>query len=82
MTTNQIVAMLFPLLGVVAVGAVGLLVRRPWNEKKKTPVPPNDLAQALHQAGRIIRTVEGQMISRSSKVLTSPTGPSDYQRRS
>jgi len=33
MTTNQIVALGFPVLTLAAVGLTGLFIRRPWSEK-------------------------------------------------
>jgi hypothetical protein len=38
MTTNQLIAMGFPLLTAAAVGITGLFIRRPWAEKRAEDV--------------------------------------------
>jgi hypothetical protein len=59
MTTNQIVAMLFPLLGVVAVGAVGLFIRKPWKETKVTA--PDEFERDIQEAWRHLDHAKRQL---------------------
>jgi hypothetical protein len=57
MTHNQIVAMLFPLLGLVVAGGVAVFTRKPWNEKKRKPAGPDaEIVEALHRAETILPT--------------------------
>jgi hypothetical protein len=59
MTTNQLIAMLFPLFTAAVVGLVALVVRKPWAEKSaKTTaqVEIEDIDDALARAESLIQT--------------------------
>jgi hypothetical protein len=65
MTTNQIVAMLFPLLAVVAVGLTGLFIRKPWNDHKAERSVPTGVEQDIRQAQRLLdHALQGSSVHR------------------
>lgn len=61
---NQIIAMLFPLLGLVAAGTVALALRKPWRSRKAVTVqaqpatPRPDITEAMRQARAALENVE------------------------
>ena len=62
MTTNQLLAMGFPVLTTALVGLTGLLVRRIWNEPTKEVLPTSDVVQTdLREARRLIEHAERQL---------------------
>lgn len=74
MTTNQLIAMTFPLLTAAAVGLTGLLIRKPWAEHPAEPdyadltADLKEVATKGHIAATLGRiTVEGKVYE--------PTGP-------
>ena len=85
MTTNQLIAMGFPLLTAAAVGITGLFIRRPWAEGSDEDVEaavvkvdqPESNVQgiaALDEAARLIRTAQ-QQIQRARMPADNITSP-------
>lgn len=72
MTTNQIIALTFPLLTGAAAVLVAVLIRKPWTSKqakailtesyaKTTRVPTKDLDSDLAEADRLIQRARGRI---------------------
>lgn len=75
MTTDQAIALAFPLLGVAALLVTGVLIVKPWKSKrtKRAPVGEavatapgypdrqSDLDQDLAEADRLINRVRGRI---------------------
>ena len=68
MTTNQVIAMVFPLLTVAAVFITGFFIRRPWAERKvKESIPDikevmaSSYKDALDEAERLMRGAQRQI---------------------
>ena len=53
MTTDQAIAMMFPLLTLVAGGAVALFLRKPWAKRRKVMTDNN---YVMDKAGTVIGT--------------------------
>lgn len=83
MTTNQVIAMAFPLLTAVAVLVTGLFIRRPWAEKvakvgESAPdmreVMAASYKEALDEAERLISGAQRQ-IERARKPVSKEPSP-------
>jgi hypothetical protein len=72
MTTNQIVAMLFPLLAVVAVGLTGLFVRKPWNEPKTQSSLPDEFERDIEEAWRHLDRAKRHLGMRRQQLADRP----------
>jgi hypothetical protein len=71
--TNQIAAMLFPLLALAAAGLVALAVRKPWRRRKTVVYSPQastrpDLQEALREVQKAIRSAERTVHNAGEKV--------------
>jgi hypothetical protein len=68
MTTNQLIAMCFPVLTAAVVGATGLLVSKwtkvPADESQPLPdaLDPAEAYELLGRADRLIRDVQHQLV--------------------
>jgi negative regulator of sigma E activity len=61
MTTNQLIAMLFPLITAAAVGLTVLFIVKPWKHKRQNSqvqVAPKD---TLEEAVKLIRRAEREL---------------------
>jgi hypothetical protein len=77
MTTNQLIAIGFPLLTAAAVGLTGLFIRKPWAKKqvKDNSLPDievvhtinMDVSEALTKADILIRTARERLVTTTSK---------------
>jgi hypothetical protein len=69
MTTNQIIAMFFPLFTAAVVALVVLFIRRPWAEKRDSEILTSgtrtvydvEVVEALEEADRLIRRAISQV---------------------
>ena len=66
MTTNQIVALGFPVVTLAVVGLTGLFIRRPWSEK----VTPKPEPEVLRRAGLTVPTDAASLARDMADALT------------
>lgn len=52
--TNQIIAMLFPLLALVVAGLTAIAVRRPWRQKAASNVQAAGVAATAHTGAGVL----------------------------
>lgn len=77
MTSNQLIAMFFPMLTLVAAGVVALVVAKPWSKtprasRRQTPIEDvpsasvderrnQEMRESLREAQALLRKVEQQL---------------------